>query len=106
LAEHSASRATRSLARCATGRLTKVVKCATYIRMGYLSTLLKNRGLRLIDLARAVPVDKATASRWDRKGVPANRVQAVQKATGIPAHDLRPDLASIFSEKESNEDAA
>lgn len=62
-----------------------------------LQTLLHNRGLRLIDLARRVNVDKATVTRWARKEVPAERIEDVVRATGISAADLRPDLAHIFS---------
>lgn len=80
-----------------------VVSCATYSAMTSLSDLLKNRGLKLIDLARKLEVDKATVTRWNRKGVPSDRLTKVQEKTGIAPEDLRPDLASIFSK---DEDAA
>lgn len=81
-----------------------VVSCATHYNMSSLAVLLKNRGLKLIDLARKLEVDKATVSRWAQKEVPAERLAAVERATGIAPEDLRPDLASIFS-KESNDAA-
>lgn len=63
---------------------------------GLLSTLLSNRGKRLAALSRDLRVNKGTVSRWNEKGVPHNRLQAVENATGISACDLRPDLAHLF----------
>jgi len=62
-----------------------------------LKNLLQKRDLKLVDLARRLGVDKATVSRWALKGVPADRIEDVSGASGIPAHELRPDLAQIFS---------
>lgn len=59
---------------------------------GALKYLLRERGLRLIDLARSVGVDKATATRWAQKRIPAERVQDIERITGISRHDLRPDI--------------
>lgn len=59
--------------------------------------LLRNRGLRLVDVARGVGVDKATVTRWARKEIPSDRVNDVVRVTGIPAADLRPDLAATFA---------
>jgi DNA-binding transcriptional regulator YdaS (Cro superfamily) len=53
---------------------------------------LQARNLRLADLARSLKVDKATVTRWDQKRVPAERAEDVKRATGIPLHELRPDL--------------
>lgn len=58
--------------------------------------LLRNRGQRPIDLARALNVDKGTVSRWNDNGVPHTRLKDVERATGISACDLRPDLAFLF----------
>jgi len=41
-------------------------------------------------LARLVGVTSQAISQWDR--VPAERVLAVEDATGVPAHELRPDV--------------
>lgn len=57
-----------------------------------LKTLLANRDLTLIDLARAVKVNKSTATRWATRRVPAERVLEVESQTGISRHELRPDL--------------
>lgn len=57
-----------------------------------LRALLSEREMRLSDLARIVGVDKSTATRWARGRVPAERVLAVEKATGVPRHELRPDI--------------
>jgi hypothetical protein len=64
-----------------------------------LADLLENRGLRLIDLAEKLRVNKGTVSRWNKNGVPDERLSAVEDATGIPACDLRPDLARIFAKQ-------
>jgi hypothetical protein len=58
--------------------------------------LLRNRGQRPIDLARALETDKGTISRWNEKGVPHTRLKDVERETGIAACDLRPDLAHLF----------
>ena len=47
------------------------------------------RGLR-IKVARALGVTHGAISQW--RHVPATRVLAVEKITGIPRHRLRPDL--------------
>lgn len=59
-----------------------------------LHQLLSDRGLRLIDLAQGVDVDKATVTRWAQKRIPAERVADVERVTGIPRAHLRPDLFS------------
>ena len=41
-------------------------------------------------LARALNLSRAVIYLWKR--VPAERVVAVEKASGIPRHKLRPDL--------------
>lgn len=48
--------------------------------------------MRMIDLARAVGVDKASVTRWNQGRVPAERVLDVERVTGISRHDLRPDI--------------
>lgn len=59
---------------------------------GALKSLLRDRGLRLVDLARSIGVDKATATRWAQRRVPAERVVEVEAITGISRHALRPDI--------------
>jgi hypothetical protein len=64
--------------------------------MTTLADLLSNRGKCLSDLARTLKVNKATVSRWNKNGVPHTRLGDVENATGIPACDIRPDLAHLF----------
>lgn len=64
--------------------------------MGIISDELKKRGMKLVDLARELRVNKATVTRWDQKGVPTDRLREVEGATGISPREQRPDLASIF----------
>jgi len=61
--------------------------------------LLKDRGIRFIDLATGLGVDKATVTRWGQGEIPVERVRQVSDFTGIPAQVLRPDLASIFQKR-------
>lgn len=58
----------------------------------HLTPLLEKKGLRLIDLARLLDVNKSTATRWDERGLPLTRVFQVEKETGIPREKLRPDF--------------
>lgn len=46
-------------------------------------------------LAAVCGVDKSTPYSWTR--VPPAHVPAVARATGIPAHKLRPDLPQLFA---------
>ncbi|HXJ61928.1 MAG TPA: Cro/CI family transcriptional regulator [Verrucomicrobiae bacterium] len=41
-------------------------------------------------LAAKIGVKPQAVSAWDR--VPAERAKAVEAATGVPRHELRPDL--------------
>ena len=41
-------------------------------------------------IARALGITRAAVCHWRR--VPAERVLAVEHATGIPRHELRPDI--------------
>lgn len=58
-----------------------------------------DRGLSLSEAAEVLETTKATVSRWesgDRK-IDFSRVTDISAATGIPAHQLRPDLAGLFT---------
>ena len=57
-----------------------------------LTDLLKDKGLRLADLARMTQVNKATVTRWAQRSVPLTRVYQVEEKTGISRHKLRPDF--------------
>lgn len=43
-------------------------------------------------LARAIGVTRFAVQQWKDAGIPAARVPAVSRLTGIPLHELRPDL--------------
>lgn len=58
--------------------------------MDILRQHLKDERGRLKKLADALGVFSSAISQWDK--VPAERVVAVEEATGISRHDLRPDL--------------
>ena len=64
--------------------------------MSDLQQLLRHRGKTLSDLARELQVNKATVTRWNKKGVPHTRLSEVEDKTGIPACDIRPDFALVF----------
>lgn len=83
-----------SLAGCVTSSLTLVVSCATNNGMSntIFANLLEQRGVRRIDLARALGVDKSLVTRWAQKCVPPGRMAAVSKVLGVPVEQIRPDL--------------
>lgn len=44
-------------------------------------------------LARAIGTTQGHVSQWLRRGkVPADKVLKIERATGVPAHKLRPDV--------------
>ena len=47
--------------------------------------------LSLEELAAKFRVNKTTVMRWEDR-IPAERVVAIERVTGIPRHRLRPDL--------------
>lgn len=57
-----------------------------------LKAVIRQRGLRLVALAAAANVHKATVTRWMQQRIPAERVLEVERITGVPRHELRPDL--------------
>jgi transcriptional regulator with XRE-family HTH domain len=56
-----------------------------------------SEGLTLEEFASRFGVHKSTALRWEENGVPAERVIAISRVTGIPARELRPDLYEAAS---------
>jgi DNA-binding transcriptional regulator YdaS (Cro superfamily) len=47
-------------------------------------------------LADKLRLTKGAVWQWRRNGIPADRLAEVAAATGIPAAELRPDLAKTF----------
>lgn len=43
-------------------------------------------------LAQALGITQQALSQWKLRRVPAERVLDVERITGIPRHDLRPDI--------------
>ncbi|MCK8788194.1 helix-turn-helix domain-containing protein [Roseomonas sp. NAR14] len=43
-------------------------------------------------LAKRIGVTRFAVQQWKDTGIPAGRVGKVSAATGIPLHELRPDL--------------
>lgn len=58
--------------------------------MDILREHLKGERGRLTSLALKLGINPGAISQWTR--VPAERVPAVAEATGLSAHDLRPDV--------------
>jgi transcriptional regulator with XRE-family HTH domain len=57
-----------------------------------LSQYREKHGLTLAQLAEQFGVQAPALYKWETKRVPAERVLDVVRLTGIPAHELRPDL--------------
>lgn len=60
--------------------------------MTKLAETLRKRGIKLIDVAQVAAVNKSTVTRWMQKRIPAERVLDVERITGVPRHELRPDI--------------
>lgn len=58
--------------------------------MDKLTAWIKAERGRLSELAGSLGVTPGAVAQWEK--VPAERVPAVSRATGIPREDLRPDL--------------
>lgn len=57
-----------------------------------LTTYRGEKNLSLRALGDELGVNKTTVRYWERKGIPPERVAQVEKATGIPREQLRPDI--------------
>lgn len=57
-----------------------------------LQAAIKERGLRLTQVADAIGVDKSVVTRWCQRAVPLNRVAQLAAVTGIPPEAIRPEL--------------
>lgn len=58
--------------------------------MDEIVTFLRSKRGLISDLAHELNISKAAVSMWKR--VPADKVVAVERFTGIPRHTLRPDV--------------
>jgi hypothetical protein len=67
---------------------------------------LKSVGLRTDDVVRRLKIDRTTLFRWAKKGIPLDRLDEVQKLTGLPHAVLRPDLAAKFHPAQPSSEAA
>jgi DNA-binding transcriptional regulator YdaS (Cro superfamily) len=56
--------------------------------------LLEEKGLTQSALAARLGVNKSTVALWVLRRIPAERVTEIERETGIPRHELRPDLWS------------
>lgn len=44
-------------------------------------------------LSALLGLERSSVSKWGARGrIPAERVPAIEQATGIPRHEIRPDL--------------
>ena len=57
-----------------------------------IKTILRDRGLRATDIAAALDINKSCITRWAQRGIPALRAIDVERLTGIPRGEMRPDL--------------
>ncbi len=59
---------------------------------------LEAAGGNVSELARRVGVSRQTVHRWlNGADIDPDNLEAVEAATGVSRHDLRPDLSRIFS---------
>lgn len=72
----------------------------TFLPMQSLKSFLSEHGA-IAKLAREIDVTPSAVSQWLASRVPAERVMAVERATGIPRAVLRPDLYSEPSPTQS-----
>lgn len=57
-----------------------------------LTNYRKAKGQTIDALAETLGVDRTTIWRWETGRVPVERLAEIESATGIPRHELRPDI--------------
>lgn len=57
-----------------------------------LSEHLAQPKVTAVGIAAKLGVSHSTVIRWAARRVPAERVRSVSEVTGIPPHELRPDV--------------
>ena len=67
----------------------------TLIMESALTTYRKRTGLTQAQLAEELGVKSPAICKWERRRVPAERVIDVEQVTGVPRHELRPDLYPV-----------
>lgn len=48
-----------------------------------------------VALAKVVGVTAMAVTNWKKRGVPADRVLTIEKATGVKRYELRPDIYPV-----------
>lgn len=71
-----------------------------------LADYLAQPGNTAVALGRSLGVSHTTVLRWIEGRIPEERLADVSAATGIPAADLRPDLAALFVQVPREPEAA
>lgn len=67
--------------------------------------LVVKAGISQRAIARLLGVSDAAVSKWLAGRIPVDRVASVAAVTGIPAAELRPDLAATFAQMEDHPNA-
>lgn len=57
-----------------------------------LDELLKRAGMNQTQLAKMLGIEQPSVSAWRLRGIPVKRVTDIEKVTGIPRRQIRPDL--------------
>lgn len=60
-----------------------------------LRSVLERHGMNLAAFAKAARVNKSTVTRWVQNGIPARRLVDLERETGVPRFELRPDLYTL-----------
>lgn len=63
-----------------------------------LKTFRETHKLSQSDLARLLETSRSNVNRWEsgERNIEAQKVPTISKKTGIPAAELRPDLAELL----------
>jgi DNA-binding transcriptional regulator YdaS (Cro superfamily) len=61
-----------------------------------LSKHLRRPGVTAVSIAQQMGVSHTSVLRWAAGSVPVKRLPELARVTGIPARDLRPDLAHLL----------
>ena len=57
-----------------------------------LKELFRSRGIKLVSIASALGVDKGTVTKWMQSKIPVEHAREIERITGVPKHELRPDV--------------